>query len=316
MLKSVEVKVPATAANLGPGFDCLGVALDLWATVRLTSGHPQITIEGEGAEELPKGPDNLVSRAISRFFQETSEATPDLNLYCRNSIPLGRGLGSSAAAVVGGLFAANVLMDSPCTLNELLKLAVTIEGHPDNVAPALLGGCQIVAVDNDDVVTIPLPLAGDLRAVLFIPEQTIPTDRARSILPSKLPIKDVVFNLSRTALLVNALGTGNYEQLRIATQDRLHQPYRHELFPASRLFFRAALEAGALGVFLSGAGPTILALTTSREITIGYELAEVAEKAGIRGIIKVVELSNTGAHVVNKGLGENKGDGCRPEIWR
>ena len=295
----VEVKVPATTANLGPGFDCLGMALDLWATVRLAPGDPQVVIEGEGAQDLAHDKDNLVHRAAARLFQEVSVPLPDLSLYCHNGIPLGRGLGSSAAAVVGGLLAGNALLGDPCSPEELLRLGVTMEGHPDNVAPALLGGCQIVAVEDDEVVSVPVALAGGLRAVLFIPEQPMPTDRARSVLPPQLSREDAVFNLSRTAILVNALATGNYQHLRLATQDRLHQPQRQELFPATRLLFRAALAAGALGVFLSGAGPTVLALAAGREMTIGYEMAEVAEKAGVAGAVRVVELSPQGAHVVS-----------------
>jgi homoserine kinase len=174
-----------------------------------------------------------------------------------------------------------------------------MEGHPDNVAPALLGGCQIVAMEDDEVVSVPVALAGGLRAVLFIPEQPAPTDRARSVQPPQLSREDAVFNLSRTAILVNALATGRYQHLRLATQDRLHQPQRQELFPATRLLVRAALAAGALGVFLSGAGPTVLALTAGREMTIGYEMAEMADKAGVAGVVRVVELSPLGAHVVS-----------------
>ena len=294
----VEVKVPATTANLGPGFDCLGMALDLWAMVRLAPGDPQVVIEGEGAGSLTRGQDNLVHRAVARLFQEAGTTLPDLALHCHNGIPLGRGLGSSAAAVVGGLLAGNALLGGPCSPEELRRMAVSMEGHPDNVAPALLGGCQIVAMEEDEVVSVPVALAGGLRAVLFIPEQSTSTALARAILPPQLSREDAVFNLSRTAILVNALATGNYEYLRLATQDRLHQPQRQEIFPATRLLFRAALEAGALGVFLSGAGPTVLALAAGREMTIGYEMAEVAEKAGVAGVVRVVELSAQGAHVV------------------
>ena len=299
MLSRVEVKAPATTANLGPGFDCLGMALDLWNTVRLEVGGSGITVSGEGEGSLSLGRDNLVFRSAAALFQAAGVPAPHLSLTCENAVPLGRGLGSSSAAVVGGLAAANALCGAPLSQEAVLALAVEIEGHPDNVTPALLGGCQIVVQDGDRVVTSPVPMTTDLWAVLYIPSQQMPTQQARGLLGPTVTRSDAVFNMGRAALLVNALSTGDVSLLRTATQDRLHQPARGVLFPAMGRIIRAALEAGAAGAFLSGAGSTILALTVDREMTVGYEMADMADKAGVPGDVKVTRVSTQGAHVVS-----------------
>ena len=300
MRTRVEVRAPATTANLGPGFDCLGLALDIWNVVRLEVGSPGICIFGEGAESLSTGQDNLVYRAVATLFQEVGVPIPEVALTCHNMVPLARGLGSSSAVAVGGLLAANALCEEPLSSQDLLRLATSLEGHPDNVAASLLGGCQIVAQDGDALITAPVTLPqGLLRAVIFIPDQAMPTAQARSLLSPQVSREDAVFNMARVALLVNALTTGQAEYLRAATQDRLHQPQRRVLFPAMNLIFRAALDAGALGVFLSGAGSSILALARDREMTIGYEMADIADKAGVTGTVRIVDLSLQGAHVVS-----------------
>ncbi len=293
----VTVRVPATTANLGPAFDCMGMALDLWNVVEVCpSEATSVVVEGVGASQLPSGEDNLVYRAMAFLYQRVGLPVPAVSLRCLNHIPLQRGLGSSAAAIVGGLVAANLLAGQPCSQEELLALATEMEGHPDNVAPALLGGCQIVARDGPRLVTAPVPLPPDLGVVLFIPEKMVATKEARAILPDTVSREDAVYNMSRVALLVNALASGRLEDLRVATQDRLHQPARQALFPAMRTIFREALQAGALGVFLSGSGPTVLALTRGREMTVGYEMAEAARKTNVAGEIKVVRPSPVGAY--------------------
>ena len=295
----VEIKVPATTANLGPGFDCLGMALDIWNTVRLGTGGSSIKIAGEGENLLSTGNDNLVYTSAAALFHEIGEPVPPLMIACENEVPLGRGLGSSSTAVVGGLLAANALCGEPLSQDDLLGLAVRIEGHPDNVTPALFGGCQIVVADETKLITSEVPLGRELWAVLYIPSQQMPTHQARGLLGAQVSRADAVFNMGRTALLVNALVSGDLELLKTATQDRLHQNARGILFPAMHLIIRAALEAGASGAFLSGAGSTILALTHDREMTVGYEMADMANKAGVPGDVKVTKVSIQGARVVS-----------------
>ena len=297
--RQVTVRVPATTANLGPGFDCLGLALGLWNRLRLEVGPSKVSVIGEGADVLSRGEDNLVLRAASAVFQEAGLPNPSLRLSCRNAIPLSRGLGSSAAAVVAGLVAANTLCGDPLAGATLLRLATALEGHPDNVAPALLGGCQIVVQDGEHLVTAGVRVPRWLRAVAFIPEVAMPTQEARAVLPRDVSRRDAVYNVGRVALLVNALATGKAEDLRVATQDALHQPARQRLFPAMESIIQAALQGGALGAFLSGAGSSVVAFTRGREVTVGYEMAEAARKWGVDGAVRVLRPVSRGCYVVS-----------------
>ena len=297
MKKRVIVKVPATTANMGPGFDCLGMALDIWNLVYVELGSSSFDVIGEGGKSLPRGESNLVYESLRAAFTEAGQSIPKVTVVCRNAIPLGRGLGSSSAAVVGGLMAGNELCGRQLSQDQLLELAAKIEGHPDNVAPALLGGCQIVLREEGQLITARLPVPQDLRAVLFIPDSPMPTTEARELLPSEVTRQDAVYNMGRVAMLVRAFCTGDMTHLSLATNDRLHQPARRTIFPAMKNIFHAALEAGALGVFLSGAGSSVLALARDRELTIGYEMADAAAKSGIDGSVKVTKPTNRGTHV-------------------
>ena len=300
----IQVTAPATTANLGPGYDCLGLALDLWNRLEVTglatdSGDkPRVEIIGEGSGELETNEENLVYRAMGFLFSEANREMPPVHLKCYNEIPLARGLGSSAAAIAGGLVAANEICGQTFSSNDLLEMAATIEGHPDNVAAAVLGGLQLVVSDQDRLYTAAINVPADLSAVLFIPELRIATTDARSVLPKKVTVADAVHNMSRTALLVAGMATNKPEYFAIATEDRLHQPYRESLFPAMKLLFRAALDAGALGAFLSGSGSTVLALAKGREMTVAYEMAEAAKQAGVAGRVHITRPTEQGAHLV------------------
>ena len=288
---------------MGPGFDCLGMALDLWNTIVVKSeevdeGTGRVVVTGEGRNTLSTGSDNLVYSCFARVFEGIGKPTPQVRIHCENEIPLGRGLGSSAAAVVGGLLAGSRLSGANLSRQRILELAAEIEGHPDNAAAALMGGCRIVVSDDGRFVTDAVSIPDELKAVLFVPEVPMPTEEARGLLPSVVDRGDAVFNIGRAALLVNALSSGNLEHLRVATEDMLHQPARQKIFFPMKNIFRAALSAGALGVFLSGAGSGVLALTRDREYTIGYEMADAAMKSGIEGAIKVTKPTALGAHVV------------------
>ena len=328
----IRVVAPATTANLGPGYDCLGMALDLWNTIEvvpLPPGRPpEVSVTGEGAGELESGPGNLVYRSMEFLYRELGHPMPPLRLHCDNGIPLARGLGSSAAAIAGGLAAANALSDAGFAPRDLLEMAATIEGHPDNVAAAVLGGLQLVvtdvpaagapdtgdgtagAPDTGDgtagapgagvstLYTAPVNIPAGLHAVLFIPETRIATAAARAALPRRLPLADAVHNIARAALLVAGMSANRLEYLSIATQDRLHQPYRQPLFPAMKLLMKAALDAGAMGAFLSGSGSTVLALTRGREMTVAYEMAEAARQCAAPGAVKVTQPTALGAHLL------------------
>ncbi len=300
----VRVKAPATTANMGPGYDCLGLALDIWNTLEVETiggGEPLVEISGEGAGELETGRENLVSRSMEFLFHEADQDMPLVRIRCENDIPLARGMGSSSAAIAGGLVAANAICSQDFSANELLEMAATIEGHPDNVAAAVMGGMQLVIVNQTDegrrLYTVPVNVPPEMHAVVFIPNVRIATEDARAVLPEKVSVADAVHNMGRVGLLVASMATNHLEYLAIATQDRLHQPYRQPLFPAMKVIFKAALDAGALGVFLSGSGSTILALTQGREMTVAYEMAEAARQASVEGDVRVTQPTLRGAHL-------------------
>ena len=303
----VRVKAPATTANMGPGYDCLGLALDIWNTLEveiLKGGEPVVEVTGEGADELGTGRDNLIYRAMEFLFQDVGEDMPAVRINCDNAIPIARGMGSSAAAIAGGLVAANYLCSQEYTANDLLEMAATIEGHPDNVAAAVLGGMQLVIMDQTDegnrLYTVPLNVPPELHAVVFVPQVRISTNDARAVLPEKVSMADAVHNMGRVGLLVAAMATNHPEYLTVATQDRIHQPYRQPLFPAMKVIFQAALDAGAMGVFLSGSGSTVLALTKGREMTVAYEMAEAARQASVEGNVSVTQPTVRGAHLIDQ----------------
>ena len=303
----VRVKAPATTANMGPGYDCLGMALDVWNTIEievLDSGEPVVEVIGEGAGELGTGRDNLVYRSMEFLFQDAEQEMPMVRIRCDNAIPLARGMGSSAAAIAGGLVAANAICSQDYTPNDLLEMAATIEGHPDNVAAAVLGGMQLVISDKTEegsrLYTVPINVPPELHAVVFVPQVRIATEDARAVLPEKVTVADAVHNMGRVGLLVASMATNHPEYLAIATQDLLHQPYRQPLFPAMKVIFKAALDAGALGVFLSGSGSTVLALTQGREMTVAYEMAEAARQASVEGNVSVTQPTVRGAHLIGQ----------------
>ena len=299
----ITVRVPATTANLGPAFDCMGMALRIYNVIHVRLGEtaePVVHVRGQGEESLPRDGSNLVYRAYSRVLEETEYSLPAAIISCRNEIPLERGLGSSAAAIVGGLAAANALTGSPLGSEEILSLAVELEGHPDNVAAALYGGIRIVASGGDALITAPVPLPPDLRVALFVPEVSISTEKARAVMPADVPLEDALFNVGRTALLVNAFATGRLELLKAATEDRLHQPYRSHLLPAMRLIIGEAMKGGALGAFVSGSGSTVLALCRGREMSVAYEMAEMARKTNVAGRTMITFPSESGVEVVGE----------------
>jgi homoserine kinase len=259
-----------------------------------------VEIAGEGAETLPRDRSNLVVRTVHRFFEIIGRPPPPFSLRMVNRIPMTGGLGSSSTALVGGLLVANRLADDPLSRDEILRLAAELEGHPDNVAPALLGGMVVSVADAGRLVTVPLPLPVGLRAVLFLPRFSTSTREARRLLPTRVSHGDAVFNLSHAALFVAALTCGRTDLLRVATQDRLHQPYRQVLFPAMPRFFEAALGVGALGAWLSGSGSALMALTGGHEEAVVSAFESTARSNGVAGRALIVDLARDGAAIVEE----------------
>ena len=303
-LDKITVRAPATTANMGPGFDSLGMALELFNIISIERADRfSLTITGNGARELSTGPDNMVFRGVAAVYDALAIEPPPLAVSCHNEIPLRRGLGSSAAAISGGMVAANLLSGGAIPIEELLRLADAIEGHPDNVAPALFGGCQIVIRNGKRLVSVPCPVDKKFRAVLLIPDVEIPTDEARAVMPERVPMQDAVHNIGRAALLALSLSRGDARNLALATQDVLHQPYRSPLFPPMTGIFHAAMQSGACGVFLSGSGSTILALTQSGEKGVSDAMLREARKQGVKATTHVTRPSAVGVSIVVDGEG-------------
>ena len=280
----------------------MGMALGLWNHVQIRCEGPVgVTLLGEGEGYLQGDQRNLIYRAAERLLRAADVPPLAMQITAWQEVPLGRGLGSSACAIVGGMAAANALLDWAIPLPRVLELAAEMEGHPDNVAPALLGGCCVVVRDGDRLQVAPVPVPDGLQCVVFIPEVSLTTKKARSVLAAQVSRQDAVFNVGRTALLVAGLATNHAEYLRLATQDRLHQPARQRVFPGMKHLFDGALRAGAHGVFLSGSGTSVVALTSRSEhraMTIGYEMADAADKARLPGKFLVLEPALTGAALV------------------
>jgi homoserine kinase len=300
----IRVCVPASGGNTGSAFDSLGVAYGLENEVVLDTARPGVVeAEGEGADLLRKGEPNLVHAALEQFAKATGKAVPPVGLTLVNRIPFGRGLGSSAAAIVAGLVGADALAGTGLSREALLRIAIPMEGHPDNVAPALYGGAVLTALDegrpDGPLSVVPLPVPADWRAVLCVPDLVIPTREARAILPREIPRADAVFNHSRVGLLVAALERKRPELLRVAMQDRIHQPYRAKLFPQMPDLIRSALDAGAWGSCLSGAGSSILALASaSKAPAVEAAFKARAAALGVPGRTLVLEVPARGARVI------------------
>lgn len=254
----ITVKVPATSANMGPGFDALGFALTLYNTFSVElKDEPGLSFEGFIPEF--ESPDNLVYRSMKRLLEEVDYKEPaGLHFKVKNDIPICSGLGSSSSCVVGGLMLGNALAGDPLSQAELINLATEIEGHPDNVAPALLGNMVIAVQDQGQVYYNTLKVATGLRFIALTPGYHVPTSHARKILPKDVPFTDAVFNVGRTGLLISSLVNGNFNNLGAACQDRLHQPYRQKLVPEWAELSTIAEQNLAKTFFLSGAGPTVI----------------------------------------------------------
>ncbi|MBI3854284.1 MAG: homoserine kinase [Planctomycetes bacterium] len=300
----IRVSVPASAGNTGSAFDSLGIAYGLSNEVILdTEQAGGLAVEGEGAELLRKGEPNLVQQAFERFSQALGKTLPPFGLTLINRIPFGRGLGSSAAAIVGGLVAADALAETGLSRQKLLQLALPMEGHPDNVAPALYGGAVLTVLEEGRVdgplTVVPFTVPADWRAVLYVPDLIIPTKQARAILPKEVPRADAVFNHSRVGLLVSALTQHRSDFLRVAMQDRLHQPYRAKLFPEMEELIRAGIEGGAWGAALSGAGSAILCIASrAKAEAVAASLSRKAQELKVSGRSLILEIPSAGARVL------------------
>jgi homoserine kinase len=285
----ITVKAPATSANLGPGFDCLGLAIDLWST---------LTVDTDKRET---GPEHGITRLVRQGLQAAFEGvgkSPEAQIQWESVVPIARGLGASAALRVAGLLAGNALLNGLHGEESLLALATSLEGHPDNVAPCLFGGFQInVRKEDGGIIHMAAPLPGDLQVVLFVPDFEMPTQESRRRLPRQFSREEAVFNVARVSLLVAALGAGRYDLLDEATQDRIHQPVRAQIFPGLVPIMTAAKESGAAAAYLSGGGSTVAALMQDGAERVARLMTQAAISHGFSGRSMIARPTLKGAYV-------------------
>jgi len=307
MNKKITIHVPATSANLGPGFDVLGIALHWYNDVTFETDqiHPSahrtpvtlsIEVRGEGFDSLPRDESNLVVRAAYKVFERAHRWPRSLWITLVNRIPLARGLGSSAAATIGSMCAANAIIGRPLTLQDLLNLAISIEGHPDNIVPAFAGGLCVCGVIQGEVRYLKFPAPAGLRAVVCSPEKPLPTSTARRVLPSRIPLSAAVFTSSRVAFLLGAILQRRYDWLGFAMEDVLHQPVRARLVPGLREVIKEARKAGAQGCALSGAGSSVIAFTKPGPTAhrVGDAMRKAFAARGIASQSREVAFENKG----------------------
>jgi len=302
-MSRIQVTIPASTTNLGPGFDVLGMALKLYNTVEmgLSAFGLRIQIEGEGADVLARDKDNLVYRAARLVFEHLGEQPPPMSIRLINHIPLARGLGSSGTAAIGGMMAANAISGAGLTRNDILRMAAEMDGHPDNVAASIFGGVVIASLDEpgQDVAYMKFLPPKPIDVVVVVPDFQLLTSDARAILPMSVDLHKAVFNIGRSSLLVAALATGDFTLLGIATDDRLHQPYREKLIPGMSDVFMAAKSVGEdVAVALSGAGPSIVAFCTgSNSDRVGESMNQAYLRHNINSRVMILNIDKEGAVV-------------------
>ncbi|MDO4178915.1 MAG: homoserine kinase [Phascolarctobacterium sp.] len=299
-MKSVTLRVPATSANCGPGFDTLGLACTYYneVTYEITEDRGfKLEVEGEGSEYLKPHGRNLAFLSFFRVWNAVHDNVRiGLKIIMKNRIPMSRGMGSSSAAIVAGLYAANCLCDNHFSKDELLNMATEIEGHPDNVAPALYGGFTISFMQGDKAHTLKIIPEKPLKFIAVVPDRKLATSLARAALPKEVPHKDAVFNSSHACLLVGALMSGKYEYIGEALEDKLHQPYRAHLIPGLYDVFAAAKKAGAYNGIISGAGSTIMAYAPidADHEAIAQAMMAALEAKGETGVYHILDLDTEG----------------------
>lgn len=309
----VSVKVPASSANIGPGFDCLGLALPIYNTVTIeetvipgTGIEINMMSEEENFDEMvfdsiPKDENNIVYKAVELLYNSIGQVPSELKINIQSQIPIARGLGSSSSVIVGGLLAANKLLGEPADETALLAIATEVEGHPDNVAPAILGGFVLSNQEDDGTISYcKLNWTEEWDITVCIPDFELATDIARSVLPKEVPMADAVFNVKHLAMLVQAVNTNDEKLMKRALQDRLHQQYREKLVPGMHEIIEAFKhEDGILGCVLSGAGPSMLVISHKYDLDkIKSVVKDIWEKQNIKADVRTLKVEEKGAYVV------------------
>lgn len=290
------VTVPATTANLGPGFDTLGMALQLFLQVEVeTANETIVEFYGQGRGEVLQNPgDNLIIAAMQEVFYRAGTKMPAIRLIINNPIPVGKGLGSSAAAIVAGMFAANCMLNDQFSADELLQWAVIMEGHADNVVPAVAGGLTTVMQNEGTVYFQKVEVPEELKTIVVVPDFILPTAKSRAVLPDKIDLKDTVTNLQRACFLLAAVANRDFGHLGLSMNDAIYQPARKQFIPGFDQVVKQAKKMGAMGVALSGAGPSIVALVRDREDLIGEAMQHAFARYGVKSQLLHLKPSNQG----------------------
>lgn len=311
----VSVKVPATTSNIGPGFDSFGMALPIYNTVTLeetvlpgTGIEINVVSEDESVDELSVehlelNENSLVYKAVELLYNSIGQTPSELKITIHSNIPIARGLGSSASVIVGGLLAANELLGNPADEAALLSIATEVEGHPDSITPAIVGGFVITSQEDDcSVIYKKIDWPEDWIITACIPEYELPTDISRSVIPENIPLKDAVFNAKRTAMFVNAVTTHDENLMKLALQDRLHQPYRMKLVPGfDKIIENLKHEDDVLGCVLSGAGPSLLVISRRNNLDrIQSIVKDTWSDINIKSVIKTLYVEEKGAQVIKE----------------
>ncbi len=294
----IKIQIPATSANLGAGFDALGLALTYYNYVEMEE-NDTIDIKSLDNVEVPTDEKNLIYISAKDLFNVCGKEMKGLTIRQTNNIPMARGMGSSSACIVSGLVGANKLLGNPLTVDDLVDLAAQIEGHPDNTAPALLGGIVTAVFDGRKVHWVKQEVYTKLKFVTIVPNFELKTDSTRGCLPEQVSHKDAVYNLSRAALFSSSLLTGKFENLRTAVHDKLHQPYRMGLIPNAREIFDIAYNHGAYAAYISGAGPTIMAIVDEENKYFAGKVKFSLDNAGLNGWqVNEYRIDNEGTKLI------------------
>lgn len=295
----IRIQIPATSANLGSGFDSLGIALTMYNQVWMEVSDETV-ITSKDDIKVPTDKSNLIYWSAEHLYKVCGKQFPGLTIIQENNIPMTRGLGSSSACIVAGLVGANRFLGNPLTKKDLVNLASEIEGHPDNTTPALMGGLVTSTIDGGKVYSVSVPVAENIRFGVFIPPFELSTEYARGVLPENYTKEQAVFNLSRSSLMTSSLFSGSLENLRVAVQDQLHQPYRKSLIKGYDTVFRTSYELGSYGTYVSGAGPTIIAIIDDKH-TADFEnhaISSLEEKGCTGWRFTVLSADSEGAKII------------------
>ncbi|MCX7904189.1 MAG: homoserine kinase [Caloramator sp.] len=291
----VKVRVPATTANIGPGFDCLGIALDLYCYIEVEEIEKGLVIEG--CTDEFKSEDNLIYKSMKRIFEGAFYSPKGIKIKVDSEIPISRGLGSSAACIVGGLLAAKELIGGAYSLDEILDIATSIEGHPDNVTPALIGGMTASVYENGRVYYNKINVSDRFKFYALIPDFKVSTEEARKVLPKVIDYKDAVFNVGRVSLLITSLMEGN-DNIKIACMDKLHEDYRSRLIKGFDVIKKKCLDLGSLAIFISGSGSTVMAVVDKDKKDFKQKLERAIDEVDGNWRVKEVNIDYEGAKII------------------